>query len=97
MLTVLHSAQVLSALAVLMVLRDMGNGVVRLECARLLERFNPRRDPDPGFHPMIFPPSPMVADCLDIARRSVGVCPGHEFTAGRCRPVTDEVMEYCIW
>lgn len=97
MLTVLHSAQVLGALAVLIVLRDMGNGVVRLECARLLERFDPRHHLTPGFHPLIFPPSPSVADCLEIARRSTGVCPGHRFSNGRCRSVCDGVTEYCFW
>ena len=97
MLTVLQSAQVLTALALLMVLRDMGNGVVRLECARLLARRDPGRWISPDCQPMAFPASPPVADCLEIARRSLGVRPNHRFTAGRCRPVAERLTEYCVW
>lgn len=97
MLTALHSAQIVGVVTLLMVLRDMGNGVIRLECARLLGLADPVCNEEPDSHPMVFPPSPAVADCLEIARCAAGVSPCHRFTEGRCRLVCDGVREYRVW
>jgi hypothetical protein len=82
-----------AVVAVRLVLRDQGNGVVRLEAAELLDGvcFGGL------WCPLAFPPSLVVVDFLEVARPLVGLSPCHAFREGRCRPVSDDVREYCVW
>ena len=97
MLTAFHPAHVMDVLGVLIVLRDMGNGVTRLMGATILDRALPKDVASLGFSPLSVPLTPRVADCVELALASLGARPPPTFTEGRVRPVCEDVTEFYIW
>lgn len=92
MLSVVHGSHVEAGVAVLMAVRDLGNGVVRLEGARLARGL---AEAGESWMPVGWPLGVAVADCLGIAAGWLGV--RGEPSAGSCRCVTDRLTEYCVW
>lgn len=92
MLSVLHAA--LAGAAVLMAVRDLGNGVVRLEDASLVD--GGRLVVGAGWVPLAMPLGVVAADCLGVARKWLGLGAG-EVSAGAARCVCDRLTEYCVW
>jgi hypothetical protein len=70
-----------------LVLRDMGNGVTRIENCFIF----PTHDPDCGFAgsiPLLFPLTPKVQDAVDFARSTLLECDLPDFDSGRFRSIT---------
>lgn len=97
MLTALHSAQFVGVVALLIVLRDMGNGVIRIEVAKMLEHFRPDTVAHPDFVALPSPFSPRVADSIEAALGGLGVKDRREFTEARARSVCDRITELYVW
>ena len=92
MLHGLQPAPASGVLALFIALRDMGNGVLRIDAARWV-RFRPEAHPD--FGPVALPFSAAVSDALGCALVSLGVLERQDFTKGRARSV-DAVTELYV-
>lgn len=81
----------------MMVLRDMGNGVIRVESARMVQcpgRFYCTFE---DAIPVLFPLSPRIQDCVEASMElSGGVCQP-PFQDGLARSVCDGVTEVWLW
>ena len=94
MVSALRPAHACAAETVTIVVRDMGNGVLRLESCHLLPW---RLLGDESGLTLVFPLPLAVQDCLELAWGSLGSDPARCFSEGRCRPVCEDVREYYIW
>lgn len=92
MLHALQPAWALGVVALSILLRDLGNGVVRVEVEgwHFLER--PTYG---GGEPLAAPFPSVVADAIACALCALGS--HREFTAGRSRSVADDLTEICVW
>lgn len=91
MLHALQPGAVLGVFALLVVLRDLGNGVVRVEGARFSEV--PPLVPD--CVALAVPFSAVVSDALSCALGALGV--QREFSAGLARSMSDDCTELYVW
>ena len=97
MLTALHPAHVVDVLGLVLVLRDMGNGVTRIECASILDRGCGKDCRLPDLVPLSLPLSPRIADFVAVALTSLGGRAETEFTEAKVRPVCEDVTEFYFW
>ena len=93
MLHALQSAPALGVLALFIALRDLGNGVLRIDPARLV-RFRPEVHPD--FCQVDLPFSAAVLDAISCAQGSLGVKERQDFTES-CARAVDAVTELYVW
>ncbi len=98
MITAVHTAEIVGAISLLMVLRDMGNGVSRVEAARVLDGLG---SVPFGFHPdatpVLFPLSAAVQDCVDVSLGLNGAESPPLFQDGLARYVCDAITEVWLW
>ena len=97
MLTASHPAHVVDVLCLLLVLRDMGNGVTRVLGASILDRAREEDILRLGFLPLSFPLSPRLSDCVTMALETLGARSPPDFTEVYVRPVCDDVTEFYLW
>lgn len=85
--------------AIEVVLRDMGNGVVRIL------RFAPVPGPLPpsaGFErfgavPALFPLHSAISDAVGVVLGELGLDPSRTFSDGFLRPLSDDITEVLVW
>lgn len=97
MITAVHSAELAGAVTLLMVLRDMGNGVIRVESARVLERIGAISGQFADAIPVLFPLSPRMQDCVEVSLELAGGLRFPEFRDGLARCVCDHITEVWLW
>lgn len=97
MITAVHSAELVGAITLLMVLRDMGNGVIRVESARVLHRLAGFSGQFAEAVPVMLPLCPKMQDCVEASRELAGLKAHHPFRECRARCVCDRVTEVWLW
>lgn len=97
MITAVHSAEMAGAVTLLMVLRDMGNGVIRVESARVLDRLVALSGQFSDTIPVPFPLSPRMQDCVEVSMELAGLGQPPPFRDGLARCVCDAVTEVWLW
>lgn len=85
--------------ALLFSVRDMRNQVFRIEGASVTGREQLSLVPSPSLHyPLSFPLSDRVLDFVRSAMLFLGcVCDAMLFTAGWCRVITPDLVEFAVW
>lgn len=85
--------------ALCLVLRDMGNQVVRIEASSLVPLEAALADAElPGRRPMLFPAPSAVWDAIDVASSALGLSVDLGWAwAGSLRYVADSLAELAIW
>lgn len=82
-----------------LILRDMGNGVIRIERVTCVRGHPP---PAEGFAvfgavPVQFPLCVAVSDALSVFAVELGIDSDHPFSDGYMRPVSDDMTEIMVW
>ena len=92
MITAVQSASGAESVTLLMGLRDMGNEVVRIEAAGMVDYRMECCDAVA----LVFPLPGVVQDCVDASLLLIG-CQSKTFTTGLARSVYDHVTEVWLW